>query len=219
MEMKTISATFLKGLAAVLPIAITLYLLYWIGSTAEAVLGEALQRVLPEPWYLPGMGLAAGVILIFLIGLLLNAYLAQKVLNLIEDRVLQRIPLVKTVYGAVQDLMAFFAKSEQDSLNQVVVVTLGDTGYRLLGFVTRQDFSDVPAGIGDSDTVAVYLPMSYQIGGYTLLMPRSAVTPVDISVEDGMRFAVTAGMSTSRHSAFTAPVAGNPLGKAGNGAV
>lgn len=216
--MKAISSTFLKGLAGVLPIAITLYLLLWIGGTAESLLGDLLRRVLPEQWYLPGMGLIAGLLLIFSVGVMLNAYLVQKVFVTMERRVLQRIPLVKTIYGAVQDLMGFFAGSEQKTLNQVVMVTLGDTGYRALGFVTRQDFTDVPAGIGDDDTIAVYLPMSYQIGGYTLMMSRSAVQPVDMSVEDAMRFAVTAGMSTSRASPLDAAVAARtPLAKANTG--
>ncbi len=196
--MKSISSTFIKGLAAVLPAAITLYLLFWVGSTAEAVLGRILRQVLPEQWYVPGLGLVAGLLLVLAIGLMLNAYVVQQVWRTMEDRFLQRIPLVKTVYGAVQDLMAFFAKSEPETPSQVVMVTLGDTGFRVLGFVTRQDFSDAPPGLGDTDTVAVYLPMSYQIGGYTLLMPRSALQPLDMSIEDAMRFAVTAGMSTSR---------------------
>jgi uncharacterized membrane protein len=198
--MKDLSGTFLKGLAAVLPATITLYLLFWVGGTAEAVLGSLLQRVLPEHWYVPGMGLLAGLLLVLAVGIMVNAVLVRQILGALEDRVLQRIPLVKTVYGAVQDLMVFFAKPERDTANQVVMVTLGDTGFRVLGFVTRQDFNDVPAGIGGDDIIAVYMPMSYQIGGYTVMMPRSAVEPIDMSVEDGMRFAVTAGMSLSKPS-------------------
>jgi uncharacterized membrane protein len=73
-------------------------------------------------------------------------------------------------------------------------VTIGDTPLRLIGFITREDFGDLPVGIGGDDAVAVYLPMSYQIGGFTTMVPRSAVQPVDMSIEQAMRFAVTAGM-------------------------
>jgi uncharacterized membrane protein len=65
----------------------------------------------------------------------------------------------------------------------------------VLGFVTREDFGTMPVGLGGPDVVAVYLPMSYQIGGYTVLLPRRLVEPVDMSVEDALRFTVTAGMS------------------------
>ena len=195
--MKKLSGIFLKGLAAVLPIAITLYLLYWIGSSAESLLGGLLKQVMPERWYVPGMGLVAGGGLIFLLGILLNAYVVQTLWDW-GERLLSRIPFVKTIYGATQDLMVFFANDQEQALGQVVTVPLGDTGYRVVGFVTRQDLSTLPEGLGADDTVAVYTPMSYQIGGYTLLVPRSAVVPVDMTVEEALRFALTAGVSTGR---------------------
>ena len=65
---------------------------------------------------------------------------------------------------------------------------------KLLGFVTREDFSDLPAGLAGEGVVAVYLPMSYQIGGYTVMLPRSAIEPVNMSMQDAMKFAVTGGM-------------------------
>lgn len=198
--MKKLSGIFLKGLAAILPIAITLYLLYWIGTTAEALLGGLLQRLLPEGWYQPGMGVLTGVALIFLLGLLLNAYLVRVLWEWVEQWV-QRIPFVKTIYGAAQDLMAFFSPSAQKELNQVVMVPLGDTGYRIMGFVTRQDLEGLPAGLAEPGTVAVYAPMSYQIGGYTLMVPRDKLVAVDMSVEQAMRFALTAGVSSGRAAA------------------
>ena len=70
----------------------------------------------------------------------------------------------------------------------------------LIGFVTREDFRGTPFGLADADTVAVYLPMSYQIGGYTVLLPRRLIEPIDMSVEDALRFAVTAGMSRTQHA-------------------
>lgn len=193
--MKRLSSIFLQGLAAVLPIAITIYLLYWIGSSAEALLGGLLQWILPAELYLPGLGVAAGVLLILLLGLLLNAYLVQAVWNWIEW-LLARIPLVKTIFSATQDMMRFLSPAAQKDMSQVVMLPLGDTGYRLLGFVTRPDTTDLPAGLGGEDIIAVYAPFSYQIGGYTLLVPRSSVTPIDMPVEQAMRFAITAGISS-----------------------
>ena len=67
---------------------------------------------------------------------------------------------------------------------------------RLLGFVTRADFSHAP-GIARADEVAVYLPMSYQVGGYTVLVPRSACTPVDMSREEALKFILTAGLKSA----------------------
>lgn len=202
--MKKLSGVFLTGLAAILPIAITLYLLYWIGGSAEALLGSLLRWMLPADIYVPGMGLAAGVLLILLLGLLLNAYLVRKLWDWIEE-LLVRIPLVSAIFSATQDVMRFFSPAAQKDMGQVVMVPLGDTGYRILGFVTRQDTTDLPDGMGDADTIAVYTPLSYQIGGYTLLVRRDQVTLIDMSVEQAMRFALTAGLSTGRLA--TQPVA------------
>ena len=215
--MKGLSATFLKGLAAVLPIAITLYLIIWIGTMAESVLCSMLRWLLPPNWHAPGMGLVAGVVFVLVMGLLLNQYVVQRYWQVIENRFFQRIPLIKTVYGAVQDLMSLFANQKGDALHQVVQITLGETNFRLIGFVTREDFTELPSGLGNEETIAVYLPMSYQIGGYTVLLPRSAVQPIDMSIEDAMRFAVTAGMSSSRKNGMEVP----PLtpGKPGAGTV
>ena len=192
--MKYLTRVFLQGLAAILPIALTIYLLYWVGSTAESLLGGLLKGLLPH-WYRPGMGVAVGALLVLLLGVLLNALVIRRLWRLIIELPMQRIPLVKGIYGAIQDFMGFISGNGQQELQQVVMVPLGDTGYRIVGFVTRADCSDLPAGMGGEDIIAVYAPMSYQIGGYTLLLPRSAVEPVDMTIEQGMRFALTAGIT------------------------
>ena len=79
---------------------------------------------------------------------------------------------------------------------QVVSVKLPGTDWRLLGFVTRAEFDDLPAGIGAAGEIAVYLPMSYQVGGYTAIVPRDSARPVEMSREDAMKFILTAGLKT-----------------------
>ena len=91
---------------------------------------------------------------------------------------------------------------------QVVTVTFPGTDWKLLGFVTRDEFTDLPPGIGTSSEIAVYLPMSYQVGGYTVVLPRQAVKPIDMSREDAMKFILTAGLKTAgdpRKRSATAP--------------
>jgi uncharacterized membrane protein len=192
--MRIVARIFLKGLAAVLPIAVTLYVLYWLGSTAESLLGRGLKMLIPGSLYWPGMGVLAGLALVFVIGALMNAWLFRTVFRW-GERLLERIPLVKALYGSVRELMGFFSGSDKKTMSKAVMVAVGNTSLRLIGFITREDFRDLPAGIGGDDTVAVYLPMSYQIGGFTTMVPRSAVQPIDMSIEQAMRFAVTAGMS------------------------
>jgi uncharacterized membrane protein len=68
---------------------------------------------------------------------------------------------------------------------------------RAMGFVTRSEFDDLPAGVGRKGEIAVYLPMSYQIGGYTLFLPREQAEPVEMSREAAMKFILTAGLKAA----------------------
>jgi uncharacterized membrane protein len=194
---KGVTRTFLTGLAAILPIAITLALLWWLGTTAESLLGGLLQRVLPSFLYFPGLGLIMGLGLIFAIGVLLRAYVVQGLFAWLEGWV-QRIPVVKTIYGTVRDVMNLFSGDLERQFGEAVLVTLPGTEYRLIGFITREDFEGLPDNLGTEDTIAVYLPMSYQIGGYTLMMARTQVERLQLSLEDAMRYTLTAGVSARK---------------------
>ncbi len=195
---KRASKTFLTGLLAILPIGLTFYLLFIIVDGTESLLKKGLEGLFPQSqFYFPGMGIVVCVILIFSIGVMLNSWVIRTIFR-IFDGILKRIPLVKTLYGAVTDLMGLFSGSEDRGLSQVVMVRIGESDARLLGFLTRSDFSDLPDGIGEEGKVAVYLPMSYQLGGFTTIVPRESVEPVDMSLEDAMRFAIAAGVQEKK---------------------
>ena len=108
-----------------------------------------------------------------------------------SERLIERIPLVKTIYHAISDFLGFFSSGVDDRSSKVVTVDIGNDA-RLIGFVTDRspDFLDA---VG-SDLITVYLPMSYMVGGYTLLVPQSRVTDSMLSVEEAMRYALTAGI-------------------------
>ena len=194
--MRYISNIILKGLAAILPVGLTLYLIYWLSVSLESLMGPMLKSVIPDSLYHPGMGLVAGVVVLFFVGLLVNAWIVQRLIRLGES-VLERIPLVKSVYGGLRDFMDFFSSSrERKDMQQVVLVSFEDM--HLLGFITRQSIDHLPDDIADDQLVSVYLPMSYQVGGYTVYIPRSRLTPVEMPMEDAMRQILTAGLSKSR---------------------
>lgn len=197
--MRTISKIFFAGLATVLPLALTVWLLYWAGTRAEKLFGEWFRQLMPEGWYQPGLGVIAMLVAIFLVGLLTRALLIRRVLNL-GERLVNHIPLVKTLYGALRDLTSFVSGDRQQQFSRVVAVSLPGLEMDLIGFVTREDLSALPAPAAGADKVAVYLPLSYQIGGYTVLIPKNRLQPLDMSMESAMRFTVTAGMSGPRET-------------------
>jgi len=187
--MKRLGRFALQGLAALLPITLTVYVVWWAGTGAETWLGGLLKRLLPRAFYVPGLGLLLGVALLVAVGVLMNALVVRRVVAAAE-RLIARLPLLKTVYGSLKDLMTLFSgRGAKERLDAVVTVPVGGTDASLLGFLTRDSVPEI-----GPDRVAVYLPMSYQIGGFTVLLPRSRVTPVRMSVEDALRFTITAGM-------------------------
>ncbi len=192
--MKHIARTFFAGLAVTLPVVATLYLLYWAILASERTLDGLLRFVSPQAVYIPGMGLTLGVVLVFLVGLLMRSWVARKIHSWIE-KLMYRLPLVKTVYGALRDFTDFLSRPKTQGAQQVVLVRLGDTDLRVIGFVTRDDLAGLPPGMGEPGMIMVYMPMSYQVGGYTALVPRASVQPVDMSFEEAMRFTLTAGLS------------------------
>ena len=192
--MKHITRTFFTGLAVTLPVVATLYLLIWATLAIERALDGLLRFVSPQAVYVPGLGVALGVVLVFLVGLLMRTWVARKIFSWTE-KLIYRVPLVKTVYGALRDFTEFLSRPQKQGAQQVVLVRLGGTDLRVMGFVTRDDLAGLPPGMSEPGMIMVYMPMSYQVGGYTALVPRASVQPVDMSFEEAMRFTLTAGLS------------------------
>jgi len=188
---KFLSKTLLTGFITLLPVVLAIYLLYWLAITSERIMGNALRYVLVEDAYFPGLGMVVGVVVVLIVGLMMNAYLVRKVFSLGED-VLYRLPLIKSVYRAFRDFFDFFSPNKE-SLGQVVSVTIN--GMELVGFVTQEDPQRLPPSFRDRNCVLVYLPMSYMVGGYTILVPRNELRPLQMTRDEAMRFVLTAGIT------------------------
>jgi uncharacterized membrane protein len=194
--MKRLSQYFFRGLITFLPLAITVYVLVifitWTERTAMALL-----RPLTGDFYLPGLGIALGAALIVALGFLMSQRLTGKVLSFIELP-FTNLPVVKSIYSSLKNFADYFAPHEHDA-QQVVLLKMPGHGLSTVGLVTRQSMKGLPKGLAElDDQVAVYLPMGYMIGGYTVFVPRSWTTPVDMSVEEAMRMALIAFMNSGK---------------------
>jgi uncharacterized membrane protein len=193
--MKSLGKIFLTGIFTVLPVLATVYLVIWLFNFVDHFLGKPLLWLIPDEAYRAGMGFLVAVAVIFVVGVLMRAYFVRQIFRWAE-RLLLEIPLVKSIYGALRDFFGLFAGGGDSRALRVVSVPLPGTNMRVMGFVTREDFSDLPAGVAGEGDVAVYLPMSYQVGGYTVFMPRNELRDIGMSREDAMRFVLTAGVRT-----------------------
>lgn len=188
--MKKILSLSFQGLAAILPLSLTLYFIYWFMSGAE----DLLNPYVPAEYYFPGMGIITACILIVLVGLVVNLFFVQWLVSVL-NRQIEKIPLIKSVFGAIRDTMTVFQISEKDNSKAVVSVEI-KPDMHLIGFITADKIgTDL---FNDEQKVGVYIPLSYQIGGYTLYVQRSQVTKLDIGVEEAMRIALTGGVKAHK---------------------
>lgn len=197
--MRRLWNTFLKGLAAVLPVVLTLYLVWWLGTKAEDILGGWLRALLPARYYWPGMGLVVSFIIVLLAGLLVDAYIVRRMFRF-GEALLARIPIVKSIFGALKDFARFLpAGDKRRDLRRVVVWRFGSA--QLIGFVTEENINPRMFATPTTDIVAVYFPMSYQIGGYTLYLPKQELEETRLSVEEAMRLVLIGGVSAGERRA------------------
>lgn len=211
--MKFLAKLFFRGLAAVLPVALTVAAVWWAVTAGETMLHELLLLLFDDAWvdgavaedgtvtrgwYRPGMGFGLSILLILAIGLLMYSFVARTLYRQLTH-MLERIPVVKSVYGMIVDIVRIFGSGEDERPFRHVVLVQIEDSFEQIGFVTRDDFSDM-AGIGDGK-VAVYLPMSYQLGGFTVIVDQDRVRGIDMTVEDALRFCVTAGVKKVDESA------------------
>ena len=200
---KSITTTLITGFITLVPIVLTLYFLYWLGVTSEQVLGAAIQFLLPEVVYFPGLGSIAGLVVIFGVGLLMKAVFIRQIFAL-GEQLLYHLPIIKTVYRAIRDLLDFFSP-KKDGFGGVVSVNFN--GMEIIGFITQEDPDKLPETFRDPDSVLVYIPMSYMIGGFTLLIPRKDIRICKMSMDEAMRFALTAGI-TGKNASANEPASG-----------
>lgn len=197
---------FLQGIALLAPLIITIALLVWLGRSVELLMGGLLRGLMPDDWYLPGMGLLAGIGVTLAAGLLANLFLVRWLLTLAE-RILDRIPLVKILLQGLKDVARFFGQEGKRTLGRPVAVDI--RGIQLVGFVMQERVrlpvlttADSPS---DSDTlsdaeperIAVYLPMSYQVGGYTAYLRPEQVRDLDVGTDQALRAVITGGALTT----------------------
>ena len=189
--MKHFTTTFLKGLLTLLPLVLSLYVILWFVGQLEGWSSSFILVFWPEGLYVPGLGLIVSLVGIYFFGSIIDRPLAKWVLGLI-DRAFSHLPVIKTVYVAIKDFTDFLRPGNEKKANLVVLVKLPNLDAEIIGLLTRESLRDLPDPITKQNRVAVYIPMSYQFGGYTIFVNRDWITPTQMTVEQAMRSILTA---------------------------
>lgn len=191
--MKKLYKYFFRGLITVLPLALTLYVLYIFLAWMEA-LTLWILRPLFASFYVPGMGLVVGILCIVLIGYLVSKKGVRKALSFVELP-FTNLPVVKSIYSSLKSFADYFSPAGKQGEQSVVILRMPGHAMEIVGLITRRSFADLPPGFLPGERVAVYLPMGYMIGGYTVFVPAEWVQPIEMSVEEAMRSSLIAWMA------------------------
>lgn len=178
----------LNGLLLTLPMVITGYVIYRLFM--------GLDSLLPIEHRYPGMGILMLITFLAVLG-----YLGAKFINdTIRgwfNRLLDRIPLIKTIYKSITDLLGAFV-GQKKAFNQPVLVKISEeTDIEVIGFVTDEDLKE----LGNiQNKVGVYFPMSYSFAGHLMIVPAKNVKPIDKNAVDVMKYIVSGGVVDIDHN-------------------
>ena len=179
---------FLQGLLFTIPLAILFSVVFGLLRSIDAF----VPQFIPSKFWFPGMGLLILLCIITLIGFLGNTVIAGPI-NFWFNKVLDRIPLIKTAYTALTDFTQAIIGGKERKFTQPVLVQLSDVVEKP-GFVTQNDLS----GLGISeDKVMVYLPHSYGFTGNIFIVPKKNVTALNVKASDMMKTILSGGVSGS----------------------
>lgn len=193
MSLSTIRQSFLAGLLALLPLYITVQVLVLLFNLVDGVLGPAVNQVIqattPIDVHIPGLGLLVTLALVVAIGWATRTVLVRRTLGWVEA-IIERIPLVKSLYKASQQIVVPFADQSKIPFSKVVLVEYPMPGRQTLGLVAKERITDDPA----DERMVVFFPSNHLHLGYPVVLSRRDVTVIDMSVEDAVKFFVSCGV-------------------------
>ncbi len=183
--------TFLSGVLFILPIFISVYVLFWLAGGLDRLFNNILSGFSAEYALPQGLGFVLGAVIIYIMGLSTELLISKWFSRTIE-KVIKKIPFVGAIFESLKNLADYLNPHKQHNKGASVAVTLPGSNIKLLGFLTRSNLSQFPKGLNDPDRVAVYIPMSYMMGGMTVFVPKNCIEVVDLPFDKAMPGILTA---------------------------
>lgn len=183
----------LTGVIAIVPTAVTLYIIYYIFKFTDSFLGNTLSEALG--FSLPGMGIFVTALICLLVGFLAQYYFGQKIISGLDNS-LNNIPVVKSVYSSIKQVADVFINNSKDNFKRVVMLEFPKENSWAIGFVSSDFLLKVDADIPEKDAmITVFVPTTPNpTSGYLIIVPKTKVIDLDISIEDAMKIIVSGGL-------------------------
>ncbi|MCM8820220.1 MAG: DUF502 domain-containing protein [Candidatus Omnitrophica bacterium] len=185
---------FITGLAAIIPIGITIYVIVGVFSFADGILGKIINRFLERQigFRIPGLGILLSILIIFIVGLIIGLT-RMRFYRFIES-LFFKIPWVKKIYFPVKQIVDFLFFPSQKKFIAVVLVEYPRKGLYFIGFVTKEDVK-LPNAQFSKKMYSVFLPSTPSpLTGFTIFVSQEDIIFLDMSVEDAIKLIISGGL-------------------------
>ena len=200
-------ASFLAGLAIVLPGAVTLAVVKWLFGTVSSftdtllfflpycVSPKAIYQdgsAGPKFWYWSLLAMLLAIVIVTVVGVLARYYFGKRLIAW-ADNLMLRVPVLNKIYGTIKQLDEAFTSGEKSSFKTVVLVEYPRDGIYSVGFITSEQADEVDKKTGKK-CVSVFIPMTpLPTGGFLIMVPEEKVVKLDMSVADGFKYIISIG--------------------------
>ena len=182
---------FIAGVVVLIPIGITVYLTLFFINVSSKILPKEINPNYYLPFNIPGLGILISVILITIIGWLSLSFIGKRLFEILEN-ILNKIPILRTIYSAVGQLIETFAQSKSNKKN-VVLIEYPRKGVWAVGFATKENKGEIRNKVNE-DLINVFVPTTPNpTSGFLLMFQKKEVIYLDLSFEEASKFIVSAG--------------------------
>jgi uncharacterized membrane protein len=190
---------FITGLAVIVPIGLTLYILFFLIGMLDSLLQIIPSNYQPEALFgfsIPGLGVIVVFIMILFCGLVARSYFGSNIFNSAENMV-QRIPFVGTIYQSIKQVSDSMFANRRTSFKKVVLVEFPRKGMYTVGFVTGTPGPEIQCRL-EQNCISVFLPTTPNpTSGYLVIVPENDLIQVDVSVEEALTYIISIGIVTT----------------------
>ena len=184
--MKLIRKWFLSGIAILLPVGLTAFILVWLFNLLDGILSGIVSKIFGKE--IPGLGLLILLITIFIVGMLTSNFVGGKITGWFE-KLVGKIPLIKTVYNPIRKITSGLSSDKNESFKKVVLIEFPKEGTKSIGFITNSDFS-----IKGEEKISVFIPTTPNpTNGFLVLVDKKDVEILDVTVNEGLNMVVSMG--------------------------
>lgn len=191
---------FLTGVVVAAPVGITLYLtwafVHWVDQRMKPLIPRIYNPDYYLPFSLPGVGLLFAIIVLTFLGFLTANLVGRSIISFGEG-LLDRVPLVRNLYRGLRQLFQTVLSQSSRSFESVALIEYPRKGVWRLGFVVTKFEGEVGRRLASDEPMAIFVPNTPNVtAGFLVLVPRRDVTVLDMSIEEGAKLIISAGLVT-----------------------